>query len=180
VTTVGKSLRALVSEKIVQLNKKFFISLSVISICFILDRLSKIYIINFFINNPVQDYFVNSYTNFVLIWNKGIAFGLFQSESFFHHLVSFIIFCIILLIIYIVIKSNKFLEIFCYSVIIGGALGNLFDRLYYNAVPDFIDLHYEDFHWFTFNVSDICITVAIVLLLSIDLIKLKKKENDDE
>ena len=179
-TTVGKSLRALVSEKIVQLNKKFFISLSVISICFILDRLSKIYIINFFINNPVQDYFVNSYTNFVLIWNKGIAFGLFQSESFFHHLVSFIIFCIILLIIYIVIKSNKFFEIFCYSMIIGGALGNFFDRLYYNAVPDFIDLHYDNFHWFTFNVSDICITIAIVLLLSVDLIKIKKKENIDE
>jgi len=65
-------------------------------------------------------------------------------------------------------------------MIIGGALGNLFDRLYYNAVPDFIDLHYRDFHWFTFNVSDICISVAIVLLFSIDLIKFKKKEIDDE
>jgi len=180
VITAGKSLRALVSEKIVQLNKKLFISLSVVSICFILDRLSKIYIINFFINNPAQDYFVNSYTNFILIWNKGIAFGLLQSENLFYHLVSFIIFCIILLIIYIIIKSDKFLEIFCYSMIIGGALGNLFDRLYYNAVPDFIDLHYRDFHWFTFNVSDICISVAIVLLFSIDLIKFKKKEIDDE
>ena len=166
------------SEKIVQLNKKLFISLSVVSICFILDRLSKIYIINFFINNPVQDYFVNSYTNFVLIWNKGIAFGLFQSESFFHHLVSFIIFCIILLIIYIVIKSNKFLEIFCYSVIIGGALGNLFDRLYYNAVPDFIDLHYKNFHWFTFNVADICISIGIVMLLLFDILKIKFKNNE--
>lgn len=159
--------------KIVRLNKKFFISIFVISICFILDRFSKIYIINFFINNNINEYYINSYLNFILVWNKGIAFGLLESENLNYLIITTFIFCIILFIVYMIVKSKAFTETLCFSIIVGGALGNLFDRLYYKSVPDFIDLHYRDFHWFTFNISDIFITVSIMLLITFDLIKKK-------
>jgi len=167
-----------VSEKTVQFNKKFFVTSIVIAICFLLDRVSKIYIINAFVKNDFKDQFINEFLNFTLIWNKGIAFGLFQSEAFFYHFMSIVILSIIFFIIFLIIKSKSVSEIIFFSMITGGALGNLFDRFYYNAVPDFIDIHYESFHWFTFNVSDICISVGIILLLIFDIFKLNK--NTDE
>lgn len=164
-----------VSEKIVPLNKKILLSLLIIFVCFLLDRLTKIYTIKFLIENKIDDYYINEFFNLTLTWNKGIAFGLFQSEDLFYHLISFLIFLIILLIIFFIIKSKLIFEIVLYSMITGGALGNFFDRLYYRAVPDFIDLHYQNFHWFTFNVSDICISIAIILLLIFDIFNVHKK-----
>jgi len=164
-----------VSEKIVPLNKKILLSLLIIFICFLLDRLTKIYTIKFLIENKIDNYYVNEFFNLTLTWNRGIAFGLFQSEDLFYHLISFLIFLIILLIIFLIIKSKLIFEIVLYSMITGGALGNFFDRIYYRAVPDFIDLHYQNFHWFTFNVSDICISVAIILLLIFDIFNVNKK-----
>jgi len=164
-----------VSEKIVPLNKKILLSLLIIFICFLLDRLTKIYTIKFLIENKIDNYYVNEFFNLTLTWNRGIAFGLFQSEDLFYHLISFLIFLIILLIIFFIIKSKLIFEIVLYSMITGGALGNFFDRIYYRAVPDFIDLHYQNFHWFTFNVSDICISIAIILLLIFDTFKYKNR-----
>ena len=164
-----------VSEKTVPLNKKILLSLLIIFICFLLDRLTKIYTIKFLIENKIDNYYINEFFNLTLTWNRGIAFGLFQSEDLFYHLISFIIFLIILLIIFFIIKSKLIFEIVLYSMITGGALGNFFDRIYYRAVPDFIDLHYQNFHWFTFNVSDICISVAIILLLIFDIFNVNKK-----
>lgn len=164
-----------VSEKIVPLNKKILLSLLIIFICFLLDRLTKIYTIKFLIENKIDNYYINEFFNLTLTWNRGIAFGLFQSEDLFYHLISFLIFLIIILIIFFIIKSKLIFEIVLYSMITGGALGNFFDRIYYRAVPDFIDLHYQNFHWFTFNVSDICISVAIILLLIFDIFNVNKK-----
>jgi len=164
-----------VSEKIVPLNKKILLSLLIIFICFLLDRLTKIYTIKFLIENKIDNYYVNEFFNLTLTWNRGIAFGLFQSEDLYYHLISFIIFLIILLIIFFIIKSKLIFEIVLYSMITGGALGNFFDRIYYRAVPDFIDLHYQNFHWFTFNVSDICISIGIILLLIFDIFIINKK-----
>jgi signal peptidase II len=164
-----------VSEKIVPLNKKILLSLLIIFICFLLDRLTKIYTIKFLIENKIDNYYINEFFNLTLTWNRGIAFGLFQSEDLFYHLISFLIFLIILLIIFFIIKSKLIFEIVLYSMITGGALGNFFDRIYYRAVLDFIDLHYQNFHWFTFNVSDICISVAIILLLIFDIFNVNKK-----
>lgn len=165
-----------VSEKIVPLNKKILLSLLIIFVCFLLDRLTKIYTIKFLIENKIDNYYINEFFNLTLTWNKGIAFGLFQSEDLFYHLISFLIFLIILLIIFFIIKSKLIFEIVLYSMITGGALGNFFDRIYYRAVPDFIDLHYQNFHWFTFNVSDICISIAIILLLIFDIFNVNKKK----
>ena len=165
------------SEKIVQLNRKFFSSVFIISLCFLLDRVSKIYVIQLFTDNEFKDYYVNQFLNLTLVWNKGIAFGLLQSESFTYNLISILIFIIILIILLVIFKSTKSIETSFYSIIAGGALGNLFDRIYFNAVPDFIDLHYKNFHWFTFNISDILITLGIVSLIISDIVNAKVNKN---
>ena len=175
--TAGELQRVHVKEKIVQLNRKFFSSLFIISFCFLLDRVSKIYVIQLLIDNDLKDYFVNQFFNLTLVWNKGIAFGLLQSESFTYNFISIFIFIIILIILLLIFKSTKFIEASFYSMIAGGALGNLFDRVYYNAVPDFIDLHYKNFHWFTFNISDILITFGIISLIILDIVNSKVNKN---
>ena len=169
----------LVKEKIVQLSKKFIFSFFIILICFILDRISKVYVITLFTQENFNDsIYVNSYLNFILLWNKGIAFGLLQSEQIFYHLITAIIFSVIFFICFLIFKSEKKWEIIYFSMIAGGALGNFVDRIYYNAVPDFIDLHYEEFHWFTFNVADMCITIGIIFYLIFDMFKFKNAENE--
>lgn len=165
-------------ENTVKSNKKIFISLSVILVCFLLDRLSKIYIIEYFMTNDVDNLYINNILNLSLIWNKGIAFGFFQSENFLYEFISLLIFLIILAIIYLIWKSQLILEVLFYSMVVGGATGNFFDRIYYKAVPDFIDFHYGNFHWFTFNISDICISIGIVFLLIFDIFKINKSDTD--
>jgi|TARA_E500000178_G_scaffold346205_1_gene397482 signal peptidase II len=165
-----------VKEKIAQLRNKILLSIFIITICFLTDRISKIYVINYFIQNNLSDLYINPYLNLILLWNKGIAFGLLESESFFYNFLSILIFMIIVFIIYLIFKSEKKFEIVCFSMISGGAIGNFIDRLYYNAVPDFIDINYKGFHWFTFNIADIWITLGIVTLLSFEIISdIKKK-----
>ena len=169
----------LVKEKIVQLSNKFTFSFFIILICFTLDRISKVYVISLFTQENFNDsIYVNSYLNFILLWNKGIAFGLLQSEQIFYHLITAIIFSVIIFICFLIFKSEKKWEIIYFSMIAGGALGNFVDRIYYNAVPDFIDLHYEEFHWFTFNVADMCITIGIIFYLIFDMFKFKNAENE--
>ena len=147
------------------LNKKILFSGIIIFIAFFFDRISKILVLNFFSKHQLDDYYVNSFLNLILVWNQGIAFGLFQSESFFYHFLSVVIAIVIAFIFYLIYISKKKYEIFFYGLITGGAIGNLFDRLYFSAVPDFIDLHYNNFHWFTFNVADIFITVGIMVFI---------------
>ena len=136
--------------------------LCVISIIFFLDRYTKLLILNNFTENT---YYLNDYLNFNLVWNTGVGFGLFASNSsLIYNLITFFIGIIILVLIYMTI-SSKNLDKFIFSIIIGGALGNFYDRLTFNAVPDFIDLHYNSFHWFIFNVADIFITLGIIIFI---------------
>ena len=146
-----------------KLNKKIFLSFIIVLVCIILDRASKTYIIDFFSQaNVSNDIYVNPYLNFILLWNKGIAFGFLQSERMFYHIISVVILIIIFFICFLIYQSKKKWEIIYFSLIAGGAIGNFTDRIYFMAVPDFIDLHYKDFHWFTFNVADIFITIGII------------------
>ena len=132
-----------------------FLSLTI----FILDRFTKQEIINNF-NKSI--YYINDYINFDLIWNIGIGFGFLSTDSFiFYNLVTFTVGIVIVFLLYIFAQSEN-IDKFIYSIIIGGALGNFFDRIVYKAVPDFIDLHYNNFHWFTFNVADIFITIGVL------------------
>ena len=108
---------------------------------------------------------MNDFINFDLIWNTGIGFGILSSSSsLIYNLISFLIFAVIILLGYYFLKSDKY-EKFTFSIIIGGALGNFYDRLLYKAVPDFIDLHHGNFHWFTFNIADIFITLGIIAFI---------------
>ena len=143
--------------------KENFNFLIIILFIFSIDRYSKIKIMN---NFSDTSFYINDFLNFDLLWNIGIGFGLLSSNSsIFYNLISTIIAFVIIFLIIIGIKSDKF-DKFAFSVIIGGALGNFYDRIYFKAVPDFIDLHYKDFHWFTFNIADIFITIGVLCLIT--------------
>jgi signal peptidase II len=134
----------------------------VILLIFFLDRYAKIKIINNFSDDI---YYINNFINLNLIWNSGIGFGLLNFDSsLIYNLISFLIGSVIIFLFYYSITLKK-TEKLIFSIIIGGALGNFYDRLSYNGVPDFIDLHYGNFHWFTFNVADIFISIAILAFI---------------
>ena len=150
-------------------------SFAIVSVIFVIDRLSKIYIVDL-IQTHEKEIFVNDFLNLTLNWNTGIAFGLLSSNAnLFYHLVSALILLIIIYLIYLMVLSDNFGKIIL-SLIIGGALGNLYDRLNYFAVPDFIDFHIQTFHWFTFNLADIFISLGIIIMLFKE-INSKKKNN---
>ena len=146
----------------------------IILIAFFLDRISKIYFINLQSTGTYIDFYIFSFLNFYLVWNTGIGFGLASMETtiYYHALTAFIL-LINLGLIYFLLKSKGISSYFL-SILIGGSLGNLFDRFYYYAVPDFIDFHIGNFHWFVFNVADIFITVGIIGLILIEIFKKEK------
>ena len=151
------------------LGKNFLINLFLVFLIFLFDRLSKIYVI--FIDNKFSgsEIFSSKFLNIVLIWNEGIAFGLLSfNEKIFYNLLTFIILIIILIIFFMVIKSYG-LKKYSLLMILGGALGNVYDRIFYGAVPDFIDFHVGNFHWFIFNVADIFITLGVIFMIIIEI-----------
>ena len=153
-----------------------FLLLIIISSIFLIDRLTKIYILQIAEVKDAVDIYVNTYLNFYLIWNKGIAFGLFSfNESFIYNAITLIIVAITITILLMITKSEGFKR---YSLlfVFGGSLGNIYDRIYYSAVPDFIDFHVNDFHWFIFNVADIFITLGIVCLILSEIFINNKKD----
>ena len=162
------------------LNRKiiyyFLISLSI----FALDRISKIYVINIAEKFGQVDIYINKFLNIILVWNSGIGFGLLSFEKeFLYNLITLIIILVNFVILYLGIKSNNF-KGFLFFIILGGSLGNLFDRLYYSAVPDFIDINYNGFHWFIFNVADIFISVGIICLIFAELFFNKKEKLNEK
>ena len=155
---------------------KLLIGFIFIVICFALDRLSKIYILNILNNEGQVDFYINQFLNIYLVWNTGIGFGLFSSEDkLFYNIFTAIIVIINLVILYFAFNESK-IKSFFLMIILGGSLGNLFDRVYYRAVPDFIDLNYSGYHWFIFNVADIFITIGIICLILSEFIFYKKKD----
>ena len=134
-----------------------------IILVFFLDRYSKTFILNNLNENLI---YINDFINFDLIWNTGIGFGfLSSSSSLIYNTISVIVGIIVIALIYISLKSDKF-DKTSFSLIIGGALGNFYDRIFFNAVPDFIDIHYGNFHWFTFNIADIFITIGVICFIT--------------
>ena len=150
--------------------KKIIIILSI----FFFDRFTKIYLINLQSTGTDIDFYIFPFLNFYLIWNTGIGFGLVAMETnIYYHILTSMIVIINLGLIFFLIKS-KGIHVYLIALIIGGSLGNLFDRIYYYAVPDFVDLHLGDYHWFIFNVADIFITAGIIGLILIELLKKEK------
>ena len=154
--------------------KKFFLNFIILITIFLIDRISKLYILNLAkIENSV-DIYLTPYLNLFLIWNKGIAFGLLSmNESLIYNIITIIIGLIIFVILFMILK-NKSIQRYFLILIAGGALGNFYDRIVYAAVPDFIDLHFGGFHWFVFNVADIFITVGVLCLILVELFDNKK------
>ena len=151
------------------LSKNFYISFLIVASIYFLDRLTKIYVIQLDKNNLGSDIFNSAYLNIILIWNKGIAFGLFSfNESHLYNILSLIISIIVIILIIMALKSQGFKR-YSLLMIVGGALGNLHDRIFFNAVPDFIDFHVGNFHWFIFNVSDIFITLGVINMIVLEL-----------
>ena len=147
------------------LSKNFYISFSIVFLIYFLDRLSKIYVIQLDKNNLGSDIFNSAYLNIVLIWNKGIAFGLLSfSEPYLYNIVSLIILITIFILIVMSLKSDGFKK-YSLLLIVGGAVGNLHDRIFFNAVPDFIDFHVGNFHWFVFNIADIFISLGVIFMI---------------
>ena len=142
-------------------------------ITFIFDRLSKLYVLKLTDLENTTNISITSFLDLNLVFNKGIAFGLLSFDQIFsYNIVTIVIMIITLIILVIAIKSNGF-EKLCFSLIFGGSLGNIFDRLYYRAVVDFIDININNIHWFIFNFADIFITTGVILLILFELIKKK-------
>ena len=157
--------------------KNFYINFFIIISIFFLDRVSKIYVINSYDNNLGNDLFSSKYLNIILIWNDGIAFGLFSFEQkTYYHSLTGVIILITIIVLWMITRTEK-TEKFAFSMIFGGSLGNIFDRVYYQSVPDFIDFHINNFHWFIFNVADIFITVGVICLILAELLY-KKEVNE--
>ena len=158
-------------------HKKILFNLVFILILFFIDRAAKIYILKLAELNNVVDIYLSPYLNLYLIWNQGVAFGLISfDDQIIYNLITFIISSIIIFLIILAAKTEGIRRYF-YILIIGGALGNFFDRIYYSAVPDFIDLHIGEFHWFVFNIADIFITIGVTCLITAEMIidtKVKK------
>ena len=151
------------------LNKNFLVNLFLFLSIFLLDRLSKIYVIHLNEKLVESEIFSSKYLNIYLIWNEGIAFGLFSfNEKIFYNILTLIISIIIIIIFFMIVKSDGYKK-YLLLMILGGALGNFFDRIVYTAVPDFIDFHIGNFHWFIFNVADIFISIGIILLIILEL-----------
>ena len=157
-------------------NKKFYfyINFLIPIFIFILDRISKIYVINLSKNSYNNELFSSKFLNVTLIWNEGIAFGLFSSgHEFWYNFLTIIIVFTALIILIMSIKQNGAQKYFL-LLVFGGALGNLYDRIFFKAVPDFIDLHLENFHWFVFNIADIFITFGVIMLILWEILPLNR------
>jgi signal peptidase II len=159
------------------LTKNFYINLFIIFLIFIIDRITKIYVIGVNSKNSYEDLYSSKFLNINLIWNEGIAFGLFSfDQNNLYNLLTLIISIIIIVILKMIINSYG-IKKYGLMMIFGGALGNLFDRIFYKAVPDFIDFHIGEFHWFVFNVADIFITIGVIIMILYELI-LNNQKNE--
>ena len=158
--------------------KKIIINCLIIVVIFAIDRISKICILKIVEVENSVDIYLASFLNLNLIWNKGIAFGLFSyDQSFIYNFITILIVIISVVILFIIIKAEDYRGYF-FILILGGSLGNLYDRLYYFAVPDFIDFHINNFHWFIFNVADIFISLGVICLIFVELFLNKRGKNE--
>ena len=163
----------------INFNKNLLINPLLIFLIFLIDRISKIYVINLDKKFFGSEIFASKYLNISLIWNEGIAFGLLSfDQDNLYNLLTFLIILIIFFIIVMILKSSGFKK-YALLLILGGALGNIFDRLMYKAVPDFIDFHVGDFHWFIFNVADIFVTLGVIFMILLEFID-NDKVNDQK
>ena len=160
------------------LKKNYYFDILILFLIFILDRFSKIYVIYLSEKNNYSQIFSSKFLDIHLIWNEGIAFGLLSSsETYFYNLISTIIAIIIFILFLMIIKSKGLKKLLLISIL-GGAIGNFYDRMVYKAVPDFIDFHINDFHWFIFNIADIFISIGVFFMILYEIIDNNSEKNE--
>ena len=160
------------------LKKNYYLDILILFLIFILDRFSKIYVIYLSEKNNYSQIFSSKFLDIHLIWNEGIAFGLLSfSETYFYNLISTIIAIIILILFLMIIRSKGLKKLLLISIL-GGAIGNFYDRMVYKAVPDFIDFHINDFHWFIFNIADIFISIGVFFMILYEIIDNNSEKNE--
>ena len=160
------------------LKKNYYFDILILFLIFILDRFSKIYVIYLSEKNNYSQLFSSKFLDIHLIWNEGIAFGLLSfSEKYFYNLISTIIAIIILVLLVMIIRSKGLKKLLLISIL-GGALGNFYDRLVYRAVPDFIDFHINDIHWFIFNIADIFISIGVFFMILYEIVDNNSDKNE--
>ena len=143
---------------------------------FLIDQISKYFIINIF-ENQINEIYLTSFLNFQLVWNEGIAFGLLSFDNdLYYNLITLLIFCIIIILLFLIKSQNQYS--YLYSMIVGGALGNFVDRIRFSSVPDFIDFHISNFHWFVFNVADIFVSLGVFCLIIVEIFFNKNNTNE--
>ena len=158
-------------------NSKYVIKLIAILLIFLFDRLTKIRVLNLFENNQLEEIYISNFLNIYLIWNKGIAFGLLNfDDRLVYNLTTVVIAVVSLIILFLALRIKDYKGYF-FTVIFGGAIGNFYDRISFRAVPDFIDFHINNYHWFIFNVADIFVTLGVICLI-LDELFVKKKVNE--
>ena len=152
------------------LSKNFYITLILIILIFTLDRVSKVFVIYWTDKNLVTEIFSSKFLNISLIWNEGIAFGFFSfNQEYLYNLLTLIILLVVCIVLVMIIKNEDYKK-YALLMIFGGAIGNLYDRVFFKAVPDFIDFHIGEFHWFVFNVADIFISIGVFFMILLELI----------
>ena len=158
-------------------NSKYVIKLITILLIFLFDRLTKIKVLNLFENNQLEEIYISNFLNIYLFWNKGIAFGLLNfDDRLVYNLITVVIAVVSLIILFLALRIKDYKSYF-FTVIFGGAIGNFYDRISFRAVPDFIDFHINNYHWFIFNVADIFVTLGVICLI-LDELFVKKKVNE--
>jgi|TARA_B100001939_G_scaffold270424_1_gene238101 signal peptidase II len=160
------------------LKKNYYFDILILFLIFIFDRFSKIYVIYLSEKNNYSQIFSSKFLDIHLIWNEGIAFGLLSSsETYFYNLISTIIAIIIFILFLMIIRSKGLKKLLLISIL-GGAIGNFYDRMVYKAVPDFIDFHINDFHWFIFNIADIFISIGVFFMILYEIIDNNSEKNE--
>ena len=160
-------------------SKNLYLNLIIIFLIFTLDRLTKLYVIYLDKINSSPEIFSSKFLNIYLIWNEGIAFGLFSfNENNLYNFLTLFILIIIIVVLYMISKSSGFKK-YSLLLIFGGALGNVFDRIIYKAVPDFIDFHIGNFHWFIFNLADVFISLGVIFMIIYELFLSNKKNHEN-
>ena len=166
--------------KINTLGKKSFINSFLVILFFLIDRISKIYVIDLDKKFLGSEIFSSNFLNIYLVWNEGIAFGLLSmADSELYNFISILISAIILVIIFMIFNAEG-IKKYALLMILGGAIGNLYDRIIFRAVPDFIDFHIGDFHWFIFNFADLFITVGVFFMILIEFAGNNKHKSENE
>ncbi len=145
-----------------------FLGLAAAVLVAIADQLSKIWVLRFFAARPDQPPYAEqtSFFNLVLTGNRGMSFGLFNNNATMNAIVFTVLATAIVIALIVWMRRAKTqLMRLALGLVIGGAIGNVIDRIYLGAVVDFLDFHLGDWHWFAFNLADAAICIGVGCLL---------------